>query len=116
MNEKLQEAIIKALEGIQKNTPELWNNLAHQIWVKNWVMTGVGGLFLILIIVITILAVKKAIPFYKDNGGDPDVGLPLFFGSLLAIFMVSYCTNSVIANLESALAPDFALIQIIRGK
>lgn len=116
MNEKLQEAIIKALEGIQKNTPELWNNLAHQIWVRNCVMTGVWGLFLILFIVITILAGKKFIPYYKDNVGDPDVTVPLFFGSLVVLFMVSCCIHSVLGNLESALAPDFALIQIIRGK
>jgi len=114
MNEKLQAAVIQALESVQKGMPEYWQQLVTENATRNlWIGCILSISSLIFLIIASILGTSICNSIQKDEVLD-EIIKPFAFGITLVTLICMTC--GAISHISDYLAPNVALIEIIKSK
>ena len=115
MNEKLQAAVIQALESVQKGMPGYWQQLVAENADKNLCLGCLFSILSLLLLILSILLVKS---IYNNRQHElyELIGIIKIFVSGFADAGCIIALITAINHISNYYAPNIALIEIIKSK
>ena len=114
MNEKLQAAVIQALESVQKGMPEYWQQLVAENATRNLWIGCIFSLSSLISLIIASLLGKSIYNSKQEDKVLDEIIKPFAFGITFAGFIFMTC--GAVSHISDYLAPNVALIEIIKSK
>lgn len=115
MNEKLQTAVIQALESVQKGMPGYW----QQLVTENTNRDLFSGIFCLVISIIAFILLALCINrLFKEDleeGPTPSIVFKIFAVLGLLFIVVGTMINSY-GHISDYYAPNISLIETIVGR